>query len=218
MENNNSLTEKVYESILKEIVTFKIKPNEIMSESSLAKKFNISKTPVREALLKLKQEGWVSSSPNVGYVVKDFQISDIHEVFHLRDLLEGEAVYLATKNINEKEINLLEEKRRERKKILEEKQFDEYEYLKYHDEFHLAIAELSQNKRLKKFNSELLNETRRMRMYDPLMRTTELEEEESFEKQIINCLKNNKPETAREIMSTHIVESKKRIIEQIING
>lgn len=65
-------------------------------EQELADEFCVSRTPIREAILRLCNEGLLMSVPNLGTFVKRFSISDVKEVFEIREVLEGLAYRNAT--------------------------------------------------------------------------------------------------------------------------
>lgn len=67
---------------------------EHLTESRLAKQFNISRAPVREALKQLENQGMVAYFPHRGYFVRTLTLDDVEELFQLRTALEGLAVSL----------------------------------------------------------------------------------------------------------------------------
>ena len=64
------LREKIYNKLIAEIVTGQLNPGERLSEAGLAKRFGVSRTPIREALLQLEKLGYVVHQKNVGTIVK----------------------------------------------------------------------------------------------------------------------------------------------------
>jgi DNA-binding GntR family transcriptional regulator len=82
-----SLTDRVYRSIKEDILAARVgsKP---MVEAAMARKYGVSKTPVREALRQLAHEGLVIVLPRKGYLVRPMGVSDIVEVMDLRRIVE----------------------------------------------------------------------------------------------------------------------------------
>lgn len=70
-------------------------------ERDLAERFSVSRIPLREALKKLEAEGLVEIHPNRGAVVRTLLPADIEEIYGLRTLLEGDAIYRAIKRMDE---------------------------------------------------------------------------------------------------------------------
>jgi DNA-binding GntR family transcriptional regulator len=94
-----TLRASVYESLKAMIVTGDLPPGTRATESELAEKLKVSRTPVREALNRLEQDGLVIGRPRQGYTVKDFDLDTFREAFEIRELLDGYAAELAAVNI-----------------------------------------------------------------------------------------------------------------------
>ena len=91
--------EKIHETIKNEIFECKIQPSEVLVVDELGKRFNVSRTPVREALITLVNEGLLEVKHHVGFIVTSINAKEIVETYGLRILLEKEAVRLATRRI-----------------------------------------------------------------------------------------------------------------------
>jgi DNA-binding GntR family transcriptional regulator len=83
------------ESLLREIVNGAIRPGEHLVTQSLARRFGVSHTPVREALIMLAGMGLVDSAPNRGAIVRRVTAREVREICQVRRALECEAVRLA---------------------------------------------------------------------------------------------------------------------------
>ncbi len=83
------------------------KENESISELQIAKELNVSRTPVREAIMQLEIEGLVKNIPNKGAVVIGVSEKDIEDIYAIRVRVEGFASRLSAKYINEDEIEAL---------------------------------------------------------------------------------------------------------------
>ena len=111
MENKKerrSLRQKVYEDIMQEIVTCKLPPGATISELQFVERFQVSKTPIREALTALQKDGLVHYTPNRGFMVAPISIRDVQEIFEARIFFETTLFHLALANINEENIAILE--------------------------------------------------------------------------------------------------------------
>ena len=75
-----NLKEIVYDSILESIYSSEFRPNEIITESGLIKKFGFSKSPVREALTALCHEGVLHNIPRCGYQVIAMTTEDVEQM------------------------------------------------------------------------------------------------------------------------------------------
>lgn len=93
-DSNVRLADKAYVSI-RDFVISELQPGTRLSEASLATKYGMSKTPVREALQRLELDGLVVSIPQVGYLVPHVAYRDVRQVFEVREAIEVYSARLA---------------------------------------------------------------------------------------------------------------------------
>jgi len=91
----SGLGEEAYARLRAEIISGELAPDEPLSELALSQRLGISRTPVREALMRLAGDGLVRSGPGRGARVAGIDLTDIRELFQLREALEGLAARLA---------------------------------------------------------------------------------------------------------------------------
>lgn len=84
-----TLKEQAYKAILDAIVTGQVKRGQIYSEQWFADSFQISRTPVREALLQLRTEGLIEVRPNRGVIVRDLTEQDARNLMQMRGAIES---------------------------------------------------------------------------------------------------------------------------------
>lgn len=89
IEKNKSMREKVYDILKQLIIDGEIAPGERIIETEYSNKFQISRTPIREAIRMLELEGLVESQPTGGVLVKQITEDEIAEVYKIRIALEG---------------------------------------------------------------------------------------------------------------------------------
>lgn len=99
-ESHPPLGEQVYSRLVDMIVHGDLEPGAILREQRLAQSLGTSRVPVREALQRLADEGWVDRQPRVGARLRVPTTQDIDEIYDLRRLLEAEAVRLAARHIS----------------------------------------------------------------------------------------------------------------------
>jgi DNA-binding GntR family transcriptional regulator len=143
MKKNNklSLEDQICHEIKMAILNRKIGPNTHLSEEQLAEVFNVSRTPIRHVLKRLQYEKIIQILPNRGAFIYEPTLKEIEEVFHLRTVLEVEAVRLACRTATEAQLEKLEELT-----YLEEELYKQGEYAKIlpvTNQVHLGIVELS---------------------------------------------------------------------------
>ncbi|MDD2574176.1 MAG: GntR family transcriptional regulator [Firmicutes bacterium] len=88
MDKKKTLKQQIYSSIFQEIIEGKYLPGDIMSENALVEKFNVSKSPVREALIELCNEQVLRCIPRYGYEVVSLTESDVKNIQEFRQILE----------------------------------------------------------------------------------------------------------------------------------
>lgn len=104
-----SLRDQVFEEIQRAILEKRLSPGDHIREQELTKLLNVSRTPVREALVLLERDGLVDISPNRGCFVREFNERDIREIFELRTALESLAASLTVDRLQESDFAYLEE-------------------------------------------------------------------------------------------------------------
>ena len=87
----------VYQSIYELLLNGSLKPGDRLTEAKLAKRFGISRTPVREALRRLQTQGLLQHQPYRGMVVATLDPQAVTELYVMREVLEGTAAALAAK-------------------------------------------------------------------------------------------------------------------------
>ncbi|NLA59101.1 MAG: GntR family transcriptional regulator [Firmicutes bacterium] len=87
-----SLIQQVYEELRRQILEGELPSGTRLTETKLAETFNTSRTPVREALALLRNEGLVCHKPGIGLVVSEVSIKDIEELMGIRRVLEEYAL------------------------------------------------------------------------------------------------------------------------------
>lgn len=105
-----SLKEKVYEILKEMIISGKLKYNERIEEDNLASSLNVSRTPVREAINKLEQEGWINIIPRRGIFVSNVSLKEINDIFQVRINIEPTIVQMGFNNLSLAEFKILKEK------------------------------------------------------------------------------------------------------------
>jgi DNA-binding GntR family transcriptional regulator len=155
------ITDDAYERIRQDILTCALAPGMRFSESQLSESLGMGRTPVREALARLRQVGLVESFPRSGYRVTPITLRDVQEIFEARLLLECEsAERLARRGLSQQEHeHLLELARRPYRVDTAE---DRSEWLRDNTEFHVEIARMAGNRRLAGFLEQTLGEMERL--------------------------------------------------------
>ncbi len=210
MNTPQTKKDRVYQQIRKAILSGDLKAGEILKEGELAQRFDAGKTPTREALIVLSYEKFLEPMPRVGYIVVKPSIQDVLETFHLRMLLEVEAIGMAVEHMSEEEIQQLEQNNLAENELggnysgneLKEKAFE------LNRDFHLIIAQGSGNSRLAQTVRQLIDDMKRMLSEDPYLA------DPVQHRQLIEILKLRERTKAQEAMRKHLEETRSRIVNR----
>jgi DNA-binding GntR family transcriptional regulator len=142
---SKSLQEMAYDSLKSGILAGRLIPGETYGELELAKELGISRTPVREALLKLEAENLISFNPGRGLSVKYFSRRDLDDLTELRRVIEEAAVAKIVGHLSKDQIEGV-------KNIVTEQaeyvggRYDEGLFLEIDRKFHMSLIEACGNK------------------------------------------------------------------------
>ncbi|KAF5063943.1 HTH-type transcriptional repressor RspR [anaerobic digester metagenome] len=137
---------RVYDALKKEILSGHYKPGDVLNERKLSEDLGISRTPVREALQMLEQDGWLQIETYKGAVVREFDWRYMQETARIRSALEACAIEDAAEHITESDLALLEQIQEEQQKMLEN--FDVEAFIVQDRRFHTCLYERSGNHQL----------------------------------------------------------------------
>ena len=212
MEKTIVYKEKVFEELKRAIISRTYQPGEILNERKLASEMDVSRTPVREAIQLLSNEGWVKVIPWKGAVVQPVTLQDIEESMQLRMAIEPVVIDLVIYKIGEKEISYLE-------KLFEEQMTlaqvgDAENFILQDQEFHLFLAELTGNQRLCQIMRQLRDIHLRIGVeaMQQSHRFPEIIEEHA---NILECLKTKEILGARRAMLEHLLVTHRSMVRHI---
>ena len=146
----------VYDAILGAILHGDLKAGEKLSETGLAERLGVSRTPVREALRALDAEGFVRLSPNSRFEITSFSRQDAMEVLQIRRLLEGEASRLAAQRGRRRIVARLQETLDAAWACVEGPAEEvDFRFMQADIAFHRTIFEIAGNNRMLRVSSAL---------------------------------------------------------------
>lgn len=138
---------QVYQILRESILTGKYRPGERLLEQKLAQELEVSRSPVREALRMLEQDGLVVTMDNgSGTIVNPMEVEDIEEIYQCRIAIEPYAGYLAVLKIKDREIEELRQLVHEAEIAYEHKESERV--VELNTMFHDQIIRISGNQRL----------------------------------------------------------------------
>ena len=96
-----NLRDQIYDVLKELIITGQIKPGEKINEEDIAARLNVSRTPIRETLVRLEHEGIVENTPRRGAHVVSISKKKIMDIMKVREVLEGLVTRLAVENMTD---------------------------------------------------------------------------------------------------------------------
>lgn len=142
------LSAGLYTELQKDILSGDLPDKSKLTEQAVCKRYNVSRTPVREALRQLEADGLIENIPNRGAYVTGLSKRDISDLFDLRALFEVQAVEWAIKRMGSEDIDSLAE-------VMEFMEFytlkeDAAKVLSFNSRFHSLIYEGTGNRKLQR--------------------------------------------------------------------
>jgi DNA-binding GntR family transcriptional regulator len=141
---SGSEVERVYHLVRQWIIEGELRPGSFLAEPELAERCHTSRTPVREALSRLAQDGWVISFHRKGFQVQPITLADVSELYAYRRLFERYACERAAETATAAHLAELE-------RILDAEDNPHNslpEIFALNEQFHLALAERTENGRM----------------------------------------------------------------------
>ncbi len=198
------LSEQIKQRLLDEIITGKYVPGDRLVESALAKRFNVSQSPVREALKGLEEMGLVTQEPYKGTMVRAISDEDICEAFTVRSALESIAAGLAAKRCTDEDIAVLEDILA--KMTASANSGDDMTRLELNNRFHAEIIRISGHKLIAKLSQMLVfaswSHLKGIMMSDPAKHRLA-----DRHRLLIDALAAHDAPAAQEVMRRHIEEN-----------
>jgi DNA-binding GntR family transcriptional regulator len=184
---------------------------ERLNENQLALRYGLGKTPVREALGILQQEGLVEALPRVGYLTSWITLKEVDDIFDLREILEGASAEKAALSISDTALERLEKLR------WNFDAGDRQSYLEFLDEnmeFHRTVAQASGNQMLVEAVERLLEKTQRLVILR-LDISGSLDELVSEHRGLLDALRERDPARARTHMVADITNTHRFVLESL---
>ena len=201
------LREKVYDELRADMISCHLAPGTEIRETELAARFGVSKSPVRDALMRLEREGLVITLPRQGYRVAPVSLTDIQDMFHLRDALERACMERIVRRASDAQLAELEPFR----------QFEPADwgggFVAYNREFHNALARIAGNARMRDQLSDLIDQMQRaVQLSLSSLKSGDPQSVVAEHCQIIDALRARQLSRAQRLASRHVGEAGKRVM------
>lgn len=209
-----SLGDQVYTVIWNQIASHQLQPGDKISDLRISQDLGVSRTPVREALYRLAQDGIVRAESRRGFFVTSFSSADVGEIYDIRTALEVLAVRLALRNISAAELATARQELDEARLLFEQGAAAAGKrWLKVDREFHLLLARTASNRRLDALLSGLQAQIAVFQVYGTHIRQINLLAIDHHQT-ILQALAERDGATAERAMERHIQEVKQLMLAE----
>lgn len=213
MQSNTVLTENAYNYILNKILEGEIKPGDRIREDLIAEQIGTSRTPVREAVNQLCQNGFINYVKRKGLYCVQPSKEELEDLLELRQVLEEFCYIKCTQRATKEDIQRLYNHIQSFQSLTREEQIRKHAY---HDiEFHLMAADISRSKWLIKYINEIetlclivrknLKDSKRMEEVIDLSWILHLNIVKAIEEKDIKTIKENNDEHIKLMRDTQLV-------------
>jgi DNA-binding GntR family transcriptional regulator len=203
-------TDSVYAVLKDRILSYRLRPSQRISEIQVATDIGVSRTPAREALRRLEQEGWLILVPRQGYYVRAYSTREVDEIYDLRIAVERHAARAAAERAPHASLARLEK----RWEALDHRRdtLSPLDWLEADETFHRLLSEVTGNRELVSVLQRINEKIRIIRRIDftrperaALTRMEHLD--------ILKLIQSRRAMAAADRMEQHILKSKESVKE-----
>ncbi|WP_130833932.1 GntR family transcriptional regulator [[Erwinia] mediterraneensis] len=207
-ERPQALAERVYQALKNDIFEFRLMPGDRFSESEIAARLAVSRTPVRQALFRLEREGYVEVYFRSGWQVRPFDFAYFEELYDLRMVLEREAV----RRLCALPATCCASQLAALKQFwMDDARLEEGKTVSLHDEdFHRALLTAAGNAEMARIHAELTEKIRIIRRLD-FTRDDRVDATYREHADILQAVFQQQSEEAQRILTAHITISKAEV-------
>lgn len=204
------VSERIYHALREEIMRCEIVPGTALDASSIAARYAVSKTPVRDAMRKLAAEGLVIISPRSGYRVAPITFQAVHEILDLRAAIGPHAAQQAARYATPADVAALREIVREYATPLDVGAMQQVAR-----RFHVTIARCSRNNRLIALSETLFDELERLLRF-AIDFSVKIGQHSDEHTALVDAIEAGDGERAAAIEAAHIRSSREFLIERLM--
>jgi len=204
------MRDRIYEALKQDIITGVFQAGDALSEKLLAKMYRGSRTPVREAAVRLEHENLLRIVPNRGYFVRHITITELNDLYEYRAALEGACAELAARKPCDPAI--LNELEQLNVTFIKNDRASYARFIQADTEFHVRIAQLTRNQLLVRAVMDVRAQMERI-MYAAINIDYYGESPTREHAQIVQAIREGDAELARKHMLEHIYISHKKVLQ-----
>lgn len=217
MNTRKTTTDLIYEAMRSDINSLKLKPGEKISEARMAKKYNVSRAPVRDAIRRLQQDKLVLVKPQIGTIVAPVSLEKARDICQIRLLLEPYAAEIAAERITDEDIQNLDKQFALLASYANKGEVKEKCIYATDSILHRMIWRLCGNKEIYQIIDGYQDEVHRIRQSTLKLANRAVPTEEEM-RRIYQALRQKDPLAARKAMYEHILNLMNAVEEVLAEG
>jgi GntR family transcriptional regulator, rspAB operon transcriptional repressor len=203
---------EIYERLHADILACVMAPGAQFRERQIAERFNVSKSPVRDALIKLQEQNLVEVIPRKGYRVTRISLTDARDLYEMRVILEREAIARLVESGSDEDLASLDQHRDGSIDSLDE-------WIGYNRGFHVHLAMICGNQRLARAGREVVEQFDRLTKVSvsnavkpDILAASVLEDRMEEHRAIIDAIQARDKRKAVSLSREHIEASRRRLM------
>lgn len=200
---------QIFNELKNDIIFFRIKPGEMISEIELTKRFKVSRTPIRDIIKRLECDGFVEVRPQKGTFVTGIDVSKIYEIMYLREIVEINVARSILHKATEEELEQLELCIAAQLNVINNDMSEDEraeQFLEADDDFHRTLFAMANKLYLWDVISKVKSHYYRVRYLLNLRNRSDMNGVVNQHLEILNALKNKDEQKLTESYHTHIYE------------
>ncbi|MEO6986124.1 MAG: GntR family transcriptional regulator [Paralcaligenes sp.] len=203
---NQLLRESIYDQLRADILGCRLAPGTEIDAAEVATRFQVSKSPVRDALMRLERESLVITVPRQGYRVAPISLADVQDMFHLRAALERACMERIVRRASDADLATLDKFRVFAADVWPGG------FVAYNRAFHQSLAELAKNARMHDQLGDLMDQMERAVLVS-LSNVKKGNPESLLDEhcRIIDALQSRQLKVAERLAERHISAAAKRV-------
>ncbi|HSV61194.1 MAG TPA: GntR family transcriptional regulator [Variovorax sp.] len=202
--------DEVYAQLKRDVAEFRLVPGDRFTENEISERLGVSRTPVRQALFRLQQEGYVEVLFRSGWRVLPFDFDQFEQLYDLRMVLETTAVHRLCESDHRVDRSLLAELAAIWLVPVAQRSSDTTQVAKWDEEFHCALVAAAGNGEMARIHRDVTDRIRIIRRLDfTLQRRIEATYEEHGK--ILKAIRANRGDQAAMLLRAHIETSQAEV-------
>lgn len=209
-DNRRLVRTSVFQQLRADILSCALRPGSQLQERQLVERFQVSKSPIRDALLKLEEQNLIEVLPRKGYRVKPVSVADARELYELRQLLERECVSGLIEDAAPAVLSALDEFRTMTGVI------ELSEWIAYNRSFHGYLATHCGNSRLARMAKDVIDQFDRLTYVSVTSRDElKLADFNAEHGCIIDAIQRRDRRQALALIRDHVESSRRRVLDAL---